>query len=534
MSMQGVTDFIVAGPPGQVQAGPAGSFQAAPAGHVVTGEPGHVPIDTRAAMVPIDTSQARIPYAPVTAGDSTAIAGGTGGGSTAGGVGSTAQVGGAGSSGVSVTGGAGGGGSSTGGGASASGQMTGSVNPSPSTGGGKVESYSAGPGQPIMTTEGGRTTLASPGVSAPPMGAGPGRVVTDRGAGSSQAVSFPPVGISPVIAAGHVITAPPMGIGAAPTPSGFTPISPGGYVMPHNQTNWHGPGIGHTMNWPAKNTLRLFEEKGWEPVDFDPMWIPTGDGYEASLMIDPNKGESAMTRDEAKKGAYYDFSTSNEFQQDRSSSVTIDNSRDVQQVREFNPDFSTERTLRTENIRNSQQDVDRSSEVTMDLSQENVENNRTEVKQITENENTSTISYETSAEYNNEKNFVNDVDNHRTSKVENTEEKHIDASNTKFVETRNVHNNPDNSVTYNVEQNDRTYSEDNSRNVVNNVEQTDNYNTEYTFETKDLSTDKTVRESEVNYVTNLSPEFDFSRSLDVTYVNPQAPELGNAVMAASA
>ena len=69
--MDGVTDFIVAGPAGQTQAGPAGSFQAGPAGVAHVGEAGHVPIDTTPARVPIsgaghvpiDTTPARIPYA---------------------------------------------------------------------------------------------------------------------------------------------------------------------------------------------------------------------------------------------------------------------------------------------------------------------------------------------------------------------------------------------------------------------------------------------------------------------------------------
>ncbi|NDV18141.1 hypothetical protein GO013_01745 [Pseudodesulfovibrio sp. JC047] len=49
MTTTHATDFIVAGPPGEVTAGPAGSFKAGPPGQIAIGQPGHVPIDTSAA-----------------------------------------------------------------------------------------------------------------------------------------------------------------------------------------------------------------------------------------------------------------------------------------------------------------------------------------------------------------------------------------------------------------------------------------------------------------------------------------------------
>ncbi|GAB7023765.1 hypothetical protein [Salidesulfovibrio brasiliensis] len=551
MSLQGVTDFIVAGPAGHVQAGPAGHFQAAPAGSVVTGPAGHVPIDTRAAIVPIDTSQARIPYSPATNGDNTAVqaspAGGGatsgggaisstgGGGGGGGGTGGGASVGGSAGTamGMPTTGG-GGGGTQTGGGQSASSPITGSAPPTPATGGGKMETFSAGPGQPMLSTDGSKTSVVPAASTAPPMGNGPGRIVTEAGPGSAGRLSAPPVGLSPIVGAGGAITVPPLGFGAAPDISGYTPVSPSGYVRPHKMTDWHGPGIGHTLNWPAKNTQRIVEEKGWEPEETDFLWIPVGSGYASANMLDTVKGGQPPTKEEAKGGAYYDFSNTNSYINNSTSDITMDNGVTENITREFNPDYSTRRNINTENVEELNQNIDSSSDTTMDLSETNVENNKTENKQITQNEHTSNLSYETQAHYDSETNFVNDVDQHRTSNVENREIKNVDASTTEFAHDTNITNRPDNSTTYNIQESSRTYNEDSSRQVVNNVEDLDTHTTEYTFVDQDLSSTRSVHTTETNFNSETHPNFDFSMSMDITHVNRQAPELGGNVMALSA
>lgn len=554
MSLQGVTDFIVAGPAGHVQAGPAGHFQAGPAGHVVTGPAGHVPIDTRAAIVPIDTSQARIPYSPATNGANTTVlasAGGTGGGGAGGAQGGGSSItstsgggGGGGGGGGAVAGSAGttmgmpttggGGGSQTGGGQSASSPVTGSSQPSPATSGGKVESFSAGPGQPMLSTDGSKTSVVGAASTAPPMGNGPGRIVSEASPGSAGMLTAPPVGLSPIVGSGGAITVPPLGFGAAPDISGYTPVSPSGFVRPHKTTDWHGPGIGHTLNWPAKNTQRLVEDKGWEPEEMEFLWIPVGMGYDSANMMQPIQGSRAPSKEEAKGGAYYDFSNTNSYINNSTSDITMDNGVTENITRQFNPDYGTVRNINTENVEELNQNIDSSSDTTMDLSETNVENNKTENKQITQSEHNSSLKYETQAHYDSETNFVNDVDQHRTSNVENREIKQVDASTTEFVQDTDITNRPDNSTTYNIQESSRTYNEDNSRQVTNNVEDLDTHTTEYTFVDQNLSSQRTVNTTETNFNTETHPNFDFSMSMDITHVNRQAPELGSSFMAASA
>ncbi|WP_089275253.1 hypothetical protein [Humidesulfovibrio mexicanus] len=206
--MYGLTDNIVAGPPGSTTAGPAGHFEAGPPGSFTPGPAGHVPISeggwvpiSEGGHVPIDCTPAVIPYSPLSGGvlfvegstqsaiPSTGGGGGhvsTGGGGTVSGGGAglvSGAGGGAVSAGSSVSGGggasvvsSGGGGAVSGGGGGFSGGGGGAI----SGGGGATVSGGGG----AISGGGGATVSGGGGISSGGGGSGGASVISGGGASS--------------------------------------------------------------------------------------------------------------------------------------------------------------------------------------------------------------------------------------------------------------------------------------------------------------------------------------------------------------
>lgn len=267
MSMTGVTDFIVASPPGQTTAGPAGHFTAGPAGEVRPGPAasvpvtpaGHVPIDTSQARVPIDTTPGWIPLH------------GPGMGTAFGGGGSP--------------------GASGGGGLATSSTMVSLALNAPSTGG---DNHFTPAGQtPVHSTTGGVFTPAgnvpistavggqfTPGGDVRPT---PGYFHFTPGGdvrptpgtshftpGGSVAIGL---GGSHYVPGGHVPIAPKLGIDPNTPPARVNPPSPG-RVFPHQMSNFHGPRMQHNQNWPSDEFQHVMNTRAWEPLDSRSTWEP--------------------------------------------------------------------------------------------------------------------------------------------------------------------------------------------------------------------------------------------------------------------
>ncbi|EGB15287.1 hypothetical protein DND132_2082 [Pseudodesulfovibrio mercurii] len=416
MSM-GVTDFIVAGPPGQVTAGPAGSFQAVAPGQVSIGEPGHVPIDTTPARVPIDTSMARIPYAAPTGGGlshafaGAASAGGGGGGGMTPGT-SSAHIGG-GSSGGSVGGVTGMGSSGQTGSGNAVGQ---------STGGGQV---SGGANVPI-STEGGRPAIAQAtgGSTGGPVGGGP----VER-AGSPVAMTTgnvaiaPALGVQPVSPAGSVSIAPKVGF-SMPTLTGFVPISPAGTIMAHRMTNPHGTYFGHTQHWPNDVFHHSSHTAPYVPPSV-PMapWVPTADGYAEPFSLPKVDFAQDMGR-----GAPIDMRS--EY------SMRIDQSQDIEQNRTATYNQNVDQTLdqsMNSVIERSDRHVtrnefDNSSTRNLDLSTDRTTENTQDIVQNFNRDNRFSTETTVVNEQDNSRSFTNEERRETTLTTENTEVRNVDAS----------------------------------------------------------------------------------------------------------
>jgi hypothetical protein len=459
MSM-GVTDFIVAGPPGQITAGPAGSFQASPPGQISIGEPGHVPIDATPARVPIDTSIARIPYSAATGGglasafagaasaggggmtagmSSSHIGGGGGGGGTVGsatGIGSTGRTG----SDNSIS-------QSTSGGFAVSGGANvpisteaGKPNISPATGG---TSGQSGPGNGVgqgtsggfavsgganvpISTEGGRTN-AAPATGGNPSGPVGGSPVEHPGSPPTLATGnvtiTPALGVQPISPAGSVQIAPQIGF-SMPTLTGFVPITPGGTIMAQRMTNPHGMFFGHTQHWPNDVFHHSRHSSPYVPptVPMAP-WVPTADGYAEPFSTPKTDFDQDMGR-----GAPVDMRS--EY------SMNIDQTQDIEQNRQVTYNETVDQTLDQSmnqvverNDRSlTQNEFDNSTHRSLDLSTHPTTQNIEKVTQNFNRDNQFSNVTNISNEQDNSRSFTNQESHHTTLATENTDIRNVDAS----------------------------------------------------------------------------------------------------------
>lgn len=321
MSMMGVTDFIVAGPPGHTTAGPAGHITAGPPGEVRPAPAASVPVSP-AGHVPIDTSQARVPINTTpgwTMGPATGGSGGGGGGGGGLATGSTM---------VSVALNApatGGDNHFTPGGQTPVHQTTGGI-------------YTPSGNVPISTTAGGHFT---PGGNVRPT---PGYFHFTPGGDVRPTPGFShftpggnvPIGLggSHFVPGGHVPIAPKLGIDPNMPPARVNPPRPG-RVFPHQMSNFHGPRFVHTQNWPSDEFQHEVKVQAWEPLDSRSTWEP------------PEKMHFVLSTDLVDTGALLDL---------LDSSVPPDPTRPLVENRSF--DFSEQVT---HNHSNTFTDVDASS-----------------------------------------------------------------------------------------------------------------------------------------------------------------------------
>lgn len=239
MSMTGVTDFIVAGPPGHTTAGPPGHVTAGMPGEVRPAPAASVPVSP-AGYVPIDTSIARVPIGP------------------------------------------GGGGFSWGGSAPGITPASGGANLIQPGGSSPVHSATGGvftPGGnvPISTTAAGHYTPSgdvrpTPGYFHFTPG---GEVRLDPGSTHFTPGGNVPMGLggSHFMPGGYVPIAPKLGIDPNTPPGRVNPPAPG-RVFPHQMSNFQGPRFQHTQSWPKDTFHHTVEVRPWEPKETHPTWQP--------------------------------------------------------------------------------------------------------------------------------------------------------------------------------------------------------------------------------------------------------------------
>lgn len=288
--MYGLTDNIVAGPPGSTTAGPAGHFEAGPAGSFTAGPAGQVTVSgggwvhiSEGGHVPIDCTPAVIPYAapsggvlfvesstqgpiPSPSGHSSVIQGGGGasyllgggGGSSGGGGGGVAgggMISGGGGGGGSASSGGGGGGIS-GGGASSGGGGSGGGG----VAGGGASSGGGGSGGPIYVLGG---------------GGGGGNVGGGVSYTSSSGPGMPPVELRVGQAVAQATgTSPntPSTEGYTVSPGGRTVPTPTGYVHPPQASHFHGQPRTHVAHHPVRVDNNVVTTEAYQPYEAAYVW----------------------------------------------------------------------------------------------------------------------------------------------------------------------------------------------------------------------------------------------------------------------
>ncbi len=528
--MNGMTDFIVAGPAGQTQAAPAGSFMAGPAGRSYVGPAAQVPIDATPAHVPITESG----FVPISEGGHVAIdatpayvpipVGGAGSlfleTSTAAPIPSPGGGGGAGGA-----GGAGGGASATAGGgiAAASGGLGiglagtgGGGGAGGGAGGGGAGAASGGfgitPLGPTASITPGTAGFSTTSPTSLPVAPSAGAVTPSASTGQMNLTPLGPTAQVSNFGPGHYtgggeVQLTPLG------PTAPTPVSQNfqfdttGHVPVLGGTHRHSPDRMYVSSPPRHEFLHTRTSENWVPPDHEFTWRPAA---RADFTLANTKADAASLLEAGHADVRFDPNpggsgdTTVDLSQNTTSVLNLgfsaDNSRDVTYAPVDQTTFNLATNLSANYDISTNTDVDLSRPIT----------DVTELRSVSEDHSSTTNvqAHEVSVAYPENVQATYEQNTSVDNSVHETQVRDVDARVTRLE--NNVHN---------LEQNETTrVSYDNSHQFVDQSDDRHIAVTDFSRETNNSMSWEHTTVNDADMITNNTFDTTFAVNHDSSYI----------------